>query len=368
MLRLAQATKTALLRPQLVPRACTSLLCRSLSTSSTISRPSLAANTRPKASRRTFWGSAAATSTAVETTSELASSSIPSVSADLLPLLFAVVLANAVTSDDEDAEAALHTPPWTVRAADSGAGQGAFASRPIALGEMLIAERPLCVWPNGLSEEEARRLFEQMSEKQKRVFLELTDGGDEVRGKLDEVRVRRACNAFSLPVPGVEGAGKGRNMGFVFPKIARVNHSCSPNCAQVMNWNTLRLELYAVAPVPTGTELTIEYLPNLITLTKLERQNALKTSFGFSRCLCPTCTAAPDEIVRSDARRREIRELVNGLRGGVKDRKRTLERMERVRVLCEEEGVRGLPDFGDESVNSSFAVYKALYARSQASA
>ncbi|GAA5831694.1 hypothetical protein JCM11251_000796 [Rhodosporidiobolus azoricus] len=359
MLRLTQVVKPTLSQTQQAARVCTSPLSRSIFPSTSISGPSLAANTCGSGQRRTFWGSAAGSS-AVETTSELASSSIPSVSADLLPLLFAVVLANAVTSDDEELEASLHSPPWTVRSATDGAGLGAFASRDIGMGEMLIAERPLCVWPNGIDEQQARELFDQMSEKQKKVFMDLTDGGEEARGKLDPIRLRRACNGFNLPAPGFGGVGKGRNMGFVFPAIAR-----SPNCAQVMNWNTLRLELYAVTPVSAGSELNIEYLPNLLTLTRLERQNALMTSFGFSRCLCPVCTAPPDEVAKSDARRREIREIVNGLRGGARDRKRTMERMERVRVLCDEEGIKGLPDFGDESINSSFAVYKTLYARSQ---
>ncbi|GAA6035499.1 hypothetical protein JCM8097_000282 [Rhodosporidiobolus ruineniae] len=318
-------------------------------------------------SSRSFWSSSSSSSSsAVEAIPELASSSIPSVSADLLPLLFGVVLANAVSSDDDEQEAALHSPPWTVRTSSNGEGVGAFASRDIEFGETLISERPLAVWPNGIGEEEARRLFDQMSPKQQQVFMSLTDGGPEVRGKLDEIRVRRACNAFSLPVPGVDGVGGGKTMSFVFPKIARVNHSCAPNAAQVMNWNTLRLELYAVSPISSGTEVTIEYLPNLITLTRSERQSALKTSFGFSRCLCGVCTASPEDVARSDTRRTEIKQLVGGLRAGVKDRKATMERMERIRALCEEEGVRGLPDFGDEQINSSFAVYKTLHARSQA--
>ncbi|GAA5852041.1 hypothetical protein JCM8547_000138 [Rhodosporidiobolus lusitaniae] len=313
--------------------------------------------------RRNFWSSSSSSaSSAVEATAELASSSIPAVDPSLLPLLFGVVLANAVSSSDEDEEAGLHTPPWTVKISSAGEGLGAFAARDIGMGEMLIAERPLAVWPSSLNEEQARALFEQLTGKQKEVYMALTDGGEEVRGKLDEIRVRRACNAFSLTTPGVDGVGLGKSMSFVFPTIASAS-----NATQVMDWNTLRLELYAISPIPSSTEITIEYLPTLITLTRSERQFALKTSFGFSRCLCSVCTAPPEEVARSDARRTEIKQLVGGLRGGVTDRKKTMGTMERIRQLCEEEGVNGLPDFGDESVNSAFAVYKTLYARSQAS-
>ncbi|GAA6009933.1 hypothetical protein JCM10207_002163 [Rhodosporidiobolus poonsookiae] len=306
--------------------------------------------------------SSSSSSSSLSSLPDLSSSSIPSVDPSLLPLLFGVVLANAVTSDDDNAEQALHSPPWVVRSSSPGAGLGAFATEDIDLGRLLIAERPLCAWPNGIGQAEARELFDRMSDRQKEVFMSLTDGGEATQGRLDEIRVRRACNGFSLPVPGVDGS-EGKNVGFVFPKIAS-----TPNATQVMNWTTLRLELYAITPIPLNTEITIEYLPSLITLTHSERRSALRTSFGFTSCLCPTCTASPAQIAASDARRMEIKRLVGTLRGGVKDRKRTLEGMERIRVLCEEEGVRGLPDFGDENVNHSFAVYKTLHARQQRAA
>ncbi|GAA5944284.1 hypothetical protein JCM10213_003212 [Rhodosporidiobolus nylandii] len=314
---------------------------------------------RPSTSR-SFWSSSSPSpSTFVASTSSAAADaagSIPSVAPDLLPLLFGVVLANAASEDGEEER---ERGEWEVREGGGGEGVGAFAKRDVKMGELLIAERPLCVWPNGLSELQARQLFDQMTPAQQKVFMSLTDGGPETRGQLDEIRVRRACNGFSLPVPGVGGQGGG-NMGFVFPRIAS-----APNATQVMNWTTLRLELYAITPVPAGREITIEYLPTLITLTHRERQSALKTSFGFSRCLCSACSAPPEEIARSDARRMEIKSLVGSLRAGRGDRKMTMGRMERIRVLCEEEGVRGLPDFGDESINSSFAVYKTLHARQQ---
>ncbi|GAA5982035.1 hypothetical protein JCM11641_004304 [Rhodosporidiobolus odoratus] len=342
--------------------------------------PSAGLTRRPfsSSSTRFSWFTSSATTassdTLVDTAATLGSNSVPSVSPDLLPLLFGIVLANSVSSprdDDEDSSApqqdTSQPPPWYIKSSPNGEGLGAFASRDLSIGQLLIAERPLCIWPNGLSAPQAQDLFNQMSDKQKKVFMELTDGGAETRkeySELDEVRVRRACNGFSLPILGVEEM-EGRTAGFVFPRIARVNHSCAPNAAQVMNWSTLRLELYSITPTARDTELTIEYLPSLLLLTHSERQTALKTSFGFSRCLCPVCTAPPAEIERSDERRREIKRLVGGLREGARDRKETMRKMERVRVLCEEEGVRGLPDFGDENLNSSFAVYKSLYARAQ---
>jgi hypothetical protein len=53
-----------------------------------------------------------------------------------------------------------------------------------------------------------------------------------------------------------------------------------------------------------------------------------------------------EERQASDARRREIKYLVGGLRGGARDRQKTMETMGKIHQLCQEEGMNGLPDFG----------------------
>lgn len=107
------------------------------------------------------------------------------------------------------------------------------------------------------------------------------------------------------------------------------------------------MEVFAITAIPTGQELNIEYVPELITKTRAERQEALRSSFGFSACLCAACTASADEVAKSDARRLEIKTVGEGLRGGRGDRAGTLEKLERMRVLLQEEGYLGLPEFGE---------------------
>lgn len=147
---------------------------------------------------------------------ELATSSVPSFDPSLLLPLLAILLASA-SSDD------LPTPPWTITdfSAD-GKGLGVVASRPIAFGELLIAERPICVWPQGLSAARAKELFERMSRKEQAVFMQLAKtegvgGGDEVLG-------RRGTNGFAVQLPSVGGEGL-KVVSMVFPRIARLNHS-----------------------------------------------------------------------------------------------------------------------------------------------
>ncbi|KPV72814.1 uncharacterized protein RHOBADRAFT_55493 [Rhodotorula graminis WP1] len=312
-------------------------------------RPRVRPTTRtaPPAFRRSFfWGSSSSSSSSASSAADLGSAHVPAVAPDLLPLLWGVVVSQAAYDDDQD-EDQLTSPPWEVREfGDKGAG--AVASRDIAMGELLIAERPLCIWPQGLNADEAKKLFDALSPREQDVFMQLSPGTDSegLVQRLDEVRARRATNGFSIPLPPVSGVtAGGRSVGCVFPKIARLNHSCSPNATQVMNFQTLRMEVYAVRLITKGEELNIEYLPGAVTRTSDERRNLLAMHFNFPRCLCAVCSASPDLVAQSDARRREVRQVSETIKAGRSDRKATVAKMERIRVLLEEEGYKALPDF-----------------------
>ncbi|GAA5898080.1 SET domain-containing protein [Sporobolomyces salmoneus] len=290
---------------------------------------------------------------------DLDASSIPSCGPQVLPLLFGVVLAN---TEDADEVEKLHTPPWQV-VSMSGKGFGAVAEKDLQLGEMLTAERPLCIWPSKLDEKEAKELFEELGEREQQVYMDLAPVvAKDV--KLDEIRSRRAANGFSIALPPVPGYSESQTVAMVFPKISRINHSCIPNASQVMNFMTLRMEVFSITSIPAGTEVTIEYQPGMIAMTKSERQAALFESFGFDECLCRLCTSFPDDIAKSDERRREIKQLSENLEGA-SDREATFAKLERIRILLEEEGFQGLPAFADPGVSSAFRVYLGLRARAR---
>lgn len=327
-------------------------------------RPTLARATRPStrapAAQRTFFWSGSSTAGSKATAGvDLAATSIPHASEDVLPFLFGVVLANAADDDDVDK---LHSPPWQVIAIP-GKGFGAVAKQDLELGQLLIAERPLCIWPANLDARRARELFEQFDEREQRAYMDLAPCvATDVN--LDEILSRRAANGFSIALPSVPGYCGTQTVAMMFPKISRINHSCTPNASQVMNFVTLRMEVFSVSNVTAGSEVTIEYIPGLITQTWQERQKALRESFGFDQCLCDVCSAPAAEIAKSDARRIEIKQLSETLEG-VKDREATLAKLERIRVLLEEEGFKGLPAFSNPGVSSAFRVYLGLRARAQ---
>lgn len=126
------------------------------------------------------------------------------------------------------------------------------------------------------------------------------------------------------------------------------------------------MEVYAITNIAKGSEIYIEYIPNLITQTKLERQASLKSSFGFPTCLCSICTGSIEEVNKSDGRRMEIKSLMNSISGsGRSDRKGTLAKLDKVRLLLKEEGYHGLPEFEDPGLSQAYAVYFSLYSRGE---
>lgn len=126
------------------------------------------------------------------------------------------------------------------------------------------------------------------------------------------------------------------------------------------------MEVYAITNITKDSEIFIEYIPNLITQTKLERQASLKSSFGFPACLCSVCSGSIEEVAKSDGRRMEIKSLMNSVSGsGRSDRKGTLAKLDRVRLLLKEEGYNGLPEFEDPGLSQAYAVYFSLYSRGE---
>lgn len=177
------------------------------------------ARPRPAGQARSFfWSSTSSSSSSSPLDSPLSYTSFPQVPPDLSPLILAAVLH---TTDSESEDDPTLPPPWTVvDLSAEGKGFGCLASRDLRRGERLLAERPLCIWPQGLSAEEANRLFKAMPEREQKIFMSLAKTEGEGLKGMDEILARRATNAFALSLPG-----SSKTFGFVFPVLARLNHS-----------------------------------------------------------------------------------------------------------------------------------------------
>jgi hypothetical protein len=92
----------------------------------------------------------------------------------------------------------------------------------------------------------------------------------------------------------------------LFPKVARINHSCRPNCGN--HWSEKRGErvIYAARDIEEGEELTVSYIP---LLKKTAERQARLGQYGF-RCDCAACRHPTTE---GDKRRAKIGRAIESL-------------------------------------------------------
>ncbi|KAF2636459.1 SET domain-containing protein [Massarina eburnea CBS 473.64] len=88
----------------------------------------------------------------------------------------------------------------------------------------------------------------------------------------------------------------------LFPKIARINHSCRPNAGYYWDGNTGQRVVYASRHIAAGDEVFDSYIPLL--LPRHRRHERLER-YGFT-CSCPTCMLSGSLLSRSDRRRDDI--------------------------------------------------------------
>nr|GAT49083.1 predicted protein [Mycena chlorophos] len=210
-------------------------------------------------------------------------------------------------------------PGWRV-APIPGKGVGLVATRALKQGEIILTERPLliipafvdCPVPESFTQEQkmqhvfdewerfAQPSVERMTEWRRRVFFELYNGDRESgSGPIMGVVQTNGIGLRDLQ-PGV--GGKLGAYVAVCEMISRLNHSCSPNTQPIFSRTQFAYNLYAVRDVAEGEELTWQYTPTL--QPQAERAEAC-AAYGFI-CDCPFCTAAPERIAQSDARRQAI--------------------------------------------------------------
>ncbi|CAJ1336242.1 unnamed protein product [Effrenium voratum] len=175
--------------------------------------------------------------------------------------------------------------------------------------------------------EELQEQWQQLSPEQRSKLRDLSDctaGDKTIMGILQ-------TNGFS------RGASESSDGLLVCPTLARLNHSCSPNCQQSWDEQSGTEKLYAMSEIPAGQEMCITYCD--LRAPREARRQVLQAKYGFL-CTCPACEdaagadpAGADASAASDARRIEIRRLME--QGGKHS-------AEEVLRLMDEEGLADL--------------------------
>lgn len=242
------------------------------------------------------------------------------------------------------------------------------ARRDIKRGELLVSELPLLVWQEGMSKEDSRQWTDQLTPSARKALFSLSKRSDqsaieaEKKDNTDETARIRSANGFELELPAIPLPFNGKlppqptDASFLFANISRINHSCLPSCGHAMDWSRLRLEVFAMRDIQQGEDISIEYIPQLITLPSKERKDKLKSTFGFD-CACSLCSSAPENIQQSDRRRRQLKLSSRNLFGAGFNRQQMIGEMERIRTILSEEGYSVLPEFEQENVSKAYAMF-----------
>lgn len=74
----------------------------------------------------------------------------------------------------------------------------------------------------------------------------------------------------------------------VFPRIARINHSCAPNAQGHFHEGLGTLNVHATRDILDGEEVVINYLKETGVTLRRQRQSKLQEGYGFD-CDCAAC-------------------------------------------------------------------------------
>lgn len=191
--------------------------------------------------------------------------------------------------------------PFALKPSAPGHGWGAFATKPIKRGSVILREQALFAIPkhhDDITELDVLAAFRKSPRTTQWQFLSLRD---DAGAPFTNIAKAFAENSFAIGVPEV---GAPRH-GF-FPLLSRFNHSCLPNAAVPIDKDAPRdtPAIHATRDIAAGEEIAFSYDPRFASQTARERHESL----GFV-CDCPACRPGTAFQRASDLRRRLIRGL-----------------------------------------------------------
>jgi hypothetical protein len=240
----------------------------------------------------------------------------PSVSFVLSSLLVVTIAQSTPTPLTSDTSSAPGFPSWHSRSytcsgppdvymvrPSKGKGLGVFALRDLEIGDIVMRETPILKidhpdyvrgtgYPMDAVAKLVRKEFERLSTTAQEDVLSLTyHATPEEEATMDKLGIIFRTNAYNTD----EQIG-------LFPKIARINHSCRPNTSYYWSKALNKRVVYASRAIKRGEEFSVSYIGLLSTHS--ERQKRLDR-YGF-KCTCSACSASTTLKKASDKRRVKI--------------------------------------------------------------
>lgn len=180
-----------------------------------------------------------------------------------------------------------------------------FAKHSLKIGTVIIIENPLFAIP-----------LPEMVPGQGFKILDMITSLEAAYDGLSSVEQRAFTDLHDFRFPSEENQNRlltifrsnayntGDSRVGLFPKIARINHSCTPNSGNEWVEGAGHRVIYASRDVKKGEEITVSYIP-LLKKTA-DRQSRLG-QYGFT-CDCSACQSG-----EGDKRRTKIADLLENL-------------------------------------------------------
>ncbi|KAJ4354350.1 SET domain-containing protein 5 [Didymosphaeria variabile] len=194
-------------------------------------------------------------------------------------------------------------PPqvWEARPSP-GKGIGVYASRAIEPGDIILSEpamiqltppeiRDGVAYPLSDIHTLLRSSFDGLSPEDKGAVMSLHAHMTSVDNANDTLMAIIRSNAYIT----------GNSLG-LFPKGARINHSCRPNTSQYWDSQLGRRVVYANRRIEEGEEIFATYIPLLHSHEARQRR---LDQYGF-KCTCDACALERDARHASDQRRQDL--------------------------------------------------------------
>jgi hypothetical protein len=227
------------------------------------------------------------------------------VSLSILPLVLAGTETCAWPSWRSEANSCLRPSETYVVQPSKGKGLGVFAAHELDIGDIIMREIPALKilppefvkgsgYPMAAVAKLVRTEFEALSTIEQDEIMSLAyyaTANDEAT--MDKLGIIFRNNAYN----------SGDSIG-LFPKIARINHSCRPNASYYWSDKVNKRIVYTTRRIKKGEEIFVSYISLL--LTQQDRQKQLDR-YGF-KCTCQACAQERVAQEVSDNRRVTIQQ------------------------------------------------------------
>jgi SET domain-containing protein len=212
-------------------------------------------------------------------------------------------------------------------------GLGLFAARNIDKGTHVLVEEPMFAIDPGRFHADKGYAVGALQDAVEASFRRLNSTSREEYLACHEHRPTGSAGSRALHIFISNAYTMPDGRAGIFPRIAKINHSCRPNTVNTFSAARGARVIWAGRDIAAGEEITVTYVP-LIEATAGRR--ARLAQYGF-KCECEACHAQ-----KGDAERLEMSNLAQELNGALSDpasSRSVMAKAKRLVRLVEDEGL-----------------------------